>query len=124
VSADPFKDVRAWAYREHHLGPSEVQLWVRELLAKIERLAEEHTRAVRGAENWQAAHYAEHVRADALAAALRQIKDDVLLEYREGDRPYQYAILAVAALAAPSTEPDAKVWGPERMRHDPERGQT
>jgi hypothetical protein len=36
--------------------------------------------------------------------ALHAIQDDVMLEYREGDRPYQYAILAANALAAAREE--------------------
>lgn len=93
--------------------------------------------------------------AEELRKALRQIKDYVLLEYREGDKEFQIAMLAATALddtqdvrdelkKPPWTcawcsetnhhegvicmacsrygQPGAgNVWGPERMRHDPER---
>jgi hypothetical protein len=83
----------------------------RDVLDLAEALREAHALEQQAKMGWDESRRRERDLRATLAEcrrALHAIQDDVMLEYQEGDRPYQYALLAANALAAAreGTRPD------------------
>jgi hypothetical protein len=98
------KVARASQFKEGDNAPYAMERRLaRDVLDFAEALREAHALEQQARMGWDESRRREGELRAALAEcqrALHAIQDDVMLEYREGERPYQYAILAANALAA------------------------